>query len=121
MSGAGIGAQHPSPSPLSLSKGCPPFCGAQEQLQSFDKLRTDGSDSVEVLRSPLLTSVAHGFLGRRGGVSTGIHAGLNVGIGSDDDRAAIAENRARAVAAVLPGARLVTLHQVHSAEAVTVR
>lgn len=79
------------------------------------------SESVEVLLAPALGGVAHGFLGRRGGVSQGIHAGLNVGLGSDDERAAIAENRARAVAAVLPGARLVTLHQVHSAEAVTVR
>jgi YfiH family protein len=42
-------------------------------------------------------------------------AGLNCGWGSGDDRDKIAENRRRAVAAVLPGARLVTLHQVHSA------
>jgi YfiH family protein len=67
-----------------------------------------------------LDGVPHGFLGRRGGVSTGVVAGLNVGLGSLDDRAAIAENRRRAVAAVLPGAALVTLHQVHSAEAVAV-
>lgn len=67
-----------------------------------------------------LDGVPHGFLGRRGGVSTGVVAGLNVGLGSQDDRAAIAENRRRAVAAVLPGAALVTLHQVHSAEAVAV-
>ncbi len=45
-------------------------------------------------------------------------AGLNVGWGSGDDRAAIAENRRRAVEAVLPGARLVTVHQVHSATVV---
>jgi YfiH family protein len=64
--------------------------------------------------------VRHAFLGREGGVSTGIHAGLNVGLGSDDDRAAIAENRRRATEAVLPGAALVTLHQVHSADAVIV-
>ncbi|MDP1908713.1 MAG: peptidoglycan editing factor PgeF [Hyphomicrobium sp.] len=62
----------------------------------------------------------HGFLGRRGGASTGMLAGLNVGTGSNDDRTAIAENRRRAVAAVLPGAELVTVHQVHSAEAVLV-
>ena len=37
---------------------------------------------------------------------------------SGDDRAAIAENRRRAVEAVAPGARLVTVHQVHSADAV---
>ena len=76
--------------------------------------------SVEVIRAGVLAGVPHGFLGRRGGVSTGVHAGLNVGLGSDDDPAAVAENRARAVAATAPGATLVTLHQVHSAEVVTV-
>ena len=67
-----------------------------------------------------LAGVPHGFLGRRGGVSGGELAGLNVGYGSGDDREAIAENRARAIAAVLPGAGLATVHQVHSAEAVRV-
>ena len=73
----------------------------------------------EVLRSNGLEGIPHGFLGRRGGVSQGAVAGLNVGWGSGDDRAAIAENRRRAIAAVLPGARLVTVHQVHSADVVT--
>jgi YfiH family protein len=77
-------------------------------------------DAVEVIQASALEGVAHGFLGRRGGVSAGIHAGLNVGWGSDDERAAIAGNRARAVEAVLPGATLVTVHQVHSADVVTV-
>jgi YfiH family protein len=72
------------------------------------------------IRARILGDVRHAFLGREGGVSTGIHAGLNVGLGSDDDRAAIAENRRRATEAVLPGAALVTLHQVHSADAVIV-
>jgi hypothetical protein len=58
--------------------------------------------------------VPHGFLGRRGGVSTGIFSSLNVGLGSADDRLSVQENRARAVAAVAPGAVLVTVHQVHS-------
>jgi YfiH family protein len=73
--------------------------------------------SVEVIRAAALDGVPHGFLGRRGGISTGICAGLNVGLGSGDDRAAILENRRLAVAAVAPGARLVTVHQVHSADA----
>src|SRR5688572_30108060 len=47
-------------------------------------------------------------------------AGLNVGYGSGDDREAIAENRARAIAAVLPGAELATVHQIHSANVVRV-
>ncbi len=78
------------------------------------------SDSVERLTSAALNGVVHGFLGRQGGISTGIHAGLNVGLGSDDDRAAILENRDRARDAVLPGSTLVTLHQVHSPEVITV-
>ena len=69
--------------------------------------------SVDAIRSGLI-GVPHGFLGRRGGVSEGVCAGLNVGLGSGDDRDAIVENRRRAVAAVAPGRRLVTLHQVHS-------
>ena len=81
---------------------------------------TASTKPVEVIRSSALDETAHGFLGRRGGVSTGIHAGLNVGWGSDDERAAIAENRRRAVNAVLPGATLVTVHQVHSPDVVTV-
>ena len=77
------------------------------------------SAPVEVIRAAALDGVAHGFLGRRGGVSTGAVAGLNVGLGSDDAPAAVHENRARAVAAVAPGARLFTPYQVHSADAVT--
>lgn len=76
--------------------------------------------TVEVLRSGALDGVAHGFLGRRGGVSTGIVSGLNTGLGSGDDPAAIAENRARAVQAVLPGAALCGLYQIHSASVVRV-
>ncbi|MEA3041874.1 MAG: purine-nucleoside/S-methyl-5-thioadenosine phosphorylase / adenosine deaminase, partial [Sphingomonadales bacterium] len=75
---------------------------------------------VIVLRAAALDAVPHGFLGRRGGVSEGICAGLNVGHGSGDDADAIAENRRRAVAAVAPGARLATVHQVHSATAAMV-
>jgi len=75
--------------------------------------------AVEAIHASALEAVPHGFLGRRGGASTGVHAGLNVGLGSDDDRLAIFENRRRAVEAVLPGAALVTVHQVHSPHVVT--
>ena len=75
---------------------------------------------VTLLCAGALEGVPHGFLGRRGGVSTGVCAGLNVGHGSGDDSEAIAENRRRAVEAVAPGALLATVHQVHSATAVTV-
>lgn len=74
--------------------------------------------SVDTHRSPLLGAFPHGFLGRRGGVSRGALDGLNVGYGSRDDAAAVEENRRRAIEAIAPGAALVTVHQVHSAEAV---
>ncbi len=73
---------------------------------------------IERIPARTLSAMPHGFLGRRGGVSTGIHGRLNVGLGSADDRAAVTENRARAAEAVLPGAQLVTVHQVHSADVV---
>jgi hypothetical protein len=76
--------------------------------------------AVEALRSRALGDVPHGFFGRRGGVSEGICSGLNVGLGSSDDPESIRENRRRAVEAVRPGAGLVTLHQVHSPDALYV-
>ncbi|HKT75223.1 MAG TPA: peptidoglycan editing factor PgeF [Sphingobium sp.] len=75
---------------------------------------------IELLRASSLGDVPHGFAGRRGGVSTGLHAGLNVGLGSADDRDAVRRNRDLARDALLPGATLVTLHQVHSPDVVTV-
>lgn len=74
--------------------------------------------TVEVIRAAALGPIPHGFLGRRGGVSTGEVAGLNVGYGSKDDRSFIDENRRRAINAVKPRAELVTVHQVHSAHVV---
>jgi hypothetical protein len=73
---------------------------------------------VEVIRADALSGTRHGFLGRRGGVSRGVCAGLNCGLGSDDDRDDVIENRRRAVDSVAPAAALVSVHQVHSAEAV---
>jgi len=74
------------------------------------------AEPVEVIRSGLLEGLPHGFLGRRGGISRGIVAGLNVGLGADDDASAVRENRRRAIAAVLPDAQLVTVYQIHSPE-----
>ena len=71
-----------------------------------------------MIRAISLGQFPHGFLGRRGGISVGECAGLNVGFGSNDDREAIAGNRRLAIAALLPEAELATVHQVHSAEVV---
>jgi polyphenol oxidase len=74
--------------------------------------------TLDLIRSPLLEAVPHGFLGRSGGVSSGIYASLNIGLGSSDDKAAVLENRRRAADAIIPGATLTTVHQIHSAAAV---
>ncbi|MBF9152999.1 peptidoglycan editing factor PgeF [Novosphingobium jiangmenense] len=76
--------------------------------------------STEALTHPLLAGAAHGFLGRKGGVSTGDLAGLNVSY-AEDDPALTSENRRRAVEAVLPGGTLQTCFQIHSPDVVTVR
>ncbi len=88
--------------------------------RSAEALAEAASDGIDAIRAQRLAGVPHGFLGRRGGVSTGVLEGLNCGIGSDDDPAAIAENRRRAAEAVLPGAPLVAPYQVHSPNCVTV-
>jgi YfiH family protein len=75
---------------------------------------------MNVLRAKSLQSINHGFFGRRGGVSKGIFASLNCGPGSGDDRADVIENRRRAADALVPGAPLLTLYQIHSGNAVTV-
>lgn len=71
---------------------------------------------------PFLTSAAlgglkHGFFTRQGGVSGGLYDSLNVGLGSDDERAHVLENRAR-VRRALGAEHLVTAHQTHSNVAV---
>ncbi len=76
---------------------------------------------VEALHSPALAGVAHGFLTRKGGVSTGALPGLQCGFGAGDDEAAVCENRRLAATAVLAGAALVTPYQVHSPDAVIVK
>lgn len=75
---------------------------------------------AEALTSDTLAGVPHGFMTRRGGRSQGIVSGLNCGYGADDDPAVVAENRHQAAEAVLPGATLLGLFQIHSPDVVTV-
>ncbi len=66
-------------------------------------------------------TISHGFFTRIGGVSTGDYTSLNVGLGSNDDRAAIAENRARICQSMgVEADRLAAPWQYHSAEVVIV-
>jgi purine-nucleoside/S-methyl-5'-thioadenosine phosphorylase / adenosine deaminase len=70
------------------------------------------------LDSPLLSAVPglrHAFFSRDGGVSEGVYAGLNGGIGSNDDPAKVVENRRRMAEQMgVPLERLLTAFQVHS-------
>jgi YfiH family protein len=65
--------------------------------------------------------IRHAFFTRQGGVSEGLYASLNCGFGSGDDLERVARNRAIAAAAlgVAPD-RLVSCHQVHGTQIVTV-
>ncbi|MDX2307792.1 MAG: peptidoglycan editing factor PgeF [Hyphomicrobium sp.] len=74
--------------------------------------------------SPLLDAlpgIRHGFFTREGGISLGIYASLNCGLGSGDDPQKVLENRGRVAAhlgAAMP--EVVTLYQTHSAVALAV-
>lgn len=59
-----------------------------------------------------LQGLSHGFFGRTGGVSTGIYASLNAGIGSGDDPSAVSQNREFICRAVGADA-IVSCFQVH--------
>jgi YfiH family protein len=78
------------------------------------------------IESPRLAASAgqrirHGFFTRQGGVSEGIYRGLNVGLGSNDARQAVLENRARVARWFgQPSQSLATVHQVHSPDVVVV-
>lgn len=74
--------------------------------------------SHELLDHP---TIAHGFFGRKGGVSEGLYTGLNCGPGSHDNKAHVAENRARVAHALrMMPEKLCTLYQIHSPNAVIV-
>jgi hypothetical protein len=65
--------------------------------------------------------VRHGFFTRKGGASSGIFAGLNCGTGSTDLAEIVEINRARvAEAMAVPPDQMMTVHQVHSPDVLTV-
>jgi YfiH family protein len=74
------------------------------------------------VESSLLVAVPglrHTFFSREGGVSEGIYAALNGGIGSQDNPAHVAENRRRMAGTLqVPGERLLTAFQIHSPDVV---
>jgi YfiH family protein len=74
------------------------------------------------LGSPLLSAIPglrHAFFTRDGGVSDGIYASLNGGIGSNDDPAKVAENRRRMAEQLgVPAEYFLSVHQTHSPDVV---
>ena len=76
--------------------------------------------TLEIITADILAPLRHGFFTRLGGASSGIFAGLNCGRGSSDQAEIVQINRARVAEAMGVAAdRLVSVHQVHSARAVT--
>jgi YfiH family protein len=76
---------------------------------------------IELQNLKDLSGIRHGFLTRRGGVSDGLYASLNCGLGSKDDQGAVIENRMRALRhAGLEPDSLSTAYQVHSAKVAVV-
>ncbi len=68
-----------------------------------------------------LPGIRHGFMTREGGVSEGIYASLNCGLGSDDDLERVRENRRRVLSlAGIPAKTLLTAHQIHSPDVLVV-
>lgn len=76
---------------------------------------------VEAPQLAACAGVRHAFFTRQDGVSEGLYASLNGGLGSNDRPEAVAANRARMCARLgLAPDRMASLHQVHSAQAVVV-
>jgi len=77
--------------------------------------------TLDIIKDDLLADVTHGFFTRKGGASSGVFAGLNCGFGSSDQHDIVAINRSR-VAEAMGGAStdMVGVHQIHSADVVTV-
>lgn len=72
---------------------------------------------IEAASLSALPGIRHAFFTRSGGISEGIYASLNAGIGSHDDPNNVATNRARMAAALMVAPeRLLTPYQIHSAE-----
>ncbi|MCW5735379.1 MAG: peptidoglycan editing factor PgeF [Enhydrobacter sp.] len=76
---------------------------------------------IEAPSLAALSGVSHRFFTRRGGVSGGLYSSLNCGYGSGDSPDNVRENRRR-VAEIFGRAEpdLLSLHQIHSTEVITV-
>ncbi len=77
--------------------------------------------TLEIITADSLAPLRHGFFTRRGGASSGVFEGLNCGTGSSDQHDAVAINRTRVADAMgVSLGELMGVHQIHSADVVTV-
>jgi len=75
-------------------------------------------EAQNLIRIP---DVRHGFFTRRGGYSGGIYRSLNCGLGTDDDRKTVHRNHVHVATSLgLEPDALVTVHQVHGIDVITV-
>jgi hypothetical protein len=81
---------------------------AEDRPPASDKI-----SAFDIERSPVLKGVPHGFFGSSGGAH-------QFGFGGPGEACDVAVTRAAAAQAILSGARIITPHQVHSADVVTV-
>ena len=77
--------------------------------------------TLDIITHHALEPMTHGFFGRKGGASSGVFEGLNCGAGSSDQSDVVRVNRGYAAQAmgVAPD-QMAGVHQVHSAEVLTV-
>ncbi|AEV38936.1 Multi-copper polyphenol oxidoreductase, laccase [Pseudovibrio sp. FO-BEG1] len=76
---------------------------------------------IKVPELEAMQHISHGFFTREGGVSSGIYKGLNVGLGSSDNREDVLENRRRVAEKLgTTPEHLVTPYQIHSTKVLSV-
>lgn len=77
--------------------------------------------TLEIITADALAPMRHGFFTRKGGASSGVFEGLNCGTGSSDQHEAVTINRTRVADAMgVPLDHLMGVHQIHSADVITV-
>jgi copper oxidase (laccase) domain-containing protein len=75
--------------------------------------------TLQIITADCLSSSKHGFFTRHGGISSGIFKGLNCGAGSSDQSDAVIKNKSLVCDAMgVSSDKLMTVHQIHSAEVI---
>jgi hypothetical protein len=86
---------------------------------SIDNNAMSQPNSLQAKSLSAIKGIRHAFFTRGGGVSEGLYATLNGGIGSKDAPERVGENRARMATAVgVAPERLLSLYQIHSPDVV---